>query len=119
MNHPKDRSKLEIASGAAIRAFQTTVWRQKLQTDEVKEGKGWERPQGTRPAASHTSAALQDGCSGKSFWVASGFSIEGEGSRQARSPGSCQPGGRLRLRVPGLVSRQHPMPLVFPTGSLC
>lgn len=53
MNHPEDRSKLEIASGAAIRAFQTTVWRQKLQMDQVKEGKGRAGP---RPAASHTSA---------------------------------------------------------------
>lgn len=29
----------------------------------------------------------------KYFWVASGLSVEGEGS--------CQPGGRLRIRVPG------------------
>lgn len=105
MNHPEDRSKLEIASGAPIRAFQTTVCRQKLRMNEVKQGKGWVHPQGLRPAASHTSAALQDGCSGKGFWVALGFSIEGEGSSQARSPGSCQPGGRLQLHVPGLDSR--------------
>lgn len=52
MNHPEDRSKLEIASGAAIRAFQTTLRRQKLQMDQVKEGKGQAGP---RPAASHTS----------------------------------------------------------------
>lgn len=37
----------------------------------------------------------------KDFWVASGLSTEGEGSSQVRSPGSCQPGGRLRIRVPG------------------
>lgn len=42
-----------------------------------------------------TSAGWED------FWVASGLSIEGEGSSQMRSPGSCQPGGRLRIRVPG------------------
>lgn len=37
----------------------------------------------------------------KDFWVASGLPMEGEGSSQVRSPGSCQPGGRLRIRVPG------------------
>lgn len=47
MNHPQDGSKLEIASGTAIRAFRTAVvWRQKLQTDEVKLGKGWLHPRG-------------------------------------------------------------------------
>lgn len=37
----------------------------------------------------------------KYFWVASGLSVEGEGSSQVRSPGSCQPGGRLSIHVPG------------------
>lgn len=37
----------------------------------------------------------------KDFWVASGLSTEGEGSSQVKSPGSCQPGGRLWIRVPG------------------
>lgn len=77
MNHPEDRSKLESASGTAIRAFQTAVWRQKLQTGEVKQRKGWVHPQGARPAAPHTSAALQDGCSRKGFWVASRFPRRG------------------------------------------
>lgn len=36
----------------------------------------------------------------KDFWVASGLSMEGEGSSQ-RSLGSCQPGGRLGIHVPG------------------
>lgn len=37
MNHPEDRSKLQIASGAAMGAFETTVRRQKLQGREVRE----------------------------------------------------------------------------------
>lgn len=45
MNHPKDSSKVEIASGTAIRTFPTTVWRQRLRTDEVKQGKGRVHPQ--------------------------------------------------------------------------
>ena len=85
MNHPKDRSKVEIASGAAIRAFQTAVRREKLRTDEVKQGKGRVLPQGARPAASRTSAALRDGCGGNgSGWLRDFWD---EGSSQERSPG--------------------------------
>lgn len=37
MNHPEDRSKLQIASGAAMGAFETTGWRQELQSREGRQ----------------------------------------------------------------------------------
>lgn len=50
MNHPQERRKLEGAAGAAIRDVQSAVWRQKLQRDEVKEGRdGCDGQRGTRP----------------------------------------------------------------------
>lgn len=54
VNHPEQRRKVEGAAGAALRDVQTAVWRQKLQRDEVKEGRGWVRwpergRRGTRP----------------------------------------------------------------------
>lgn len=56
MNHPEDRSKLEVAAGAANRALRTTVWRQELQTEEVKQGEDGRLPQGMQDAL-HTPAA--------------------------------------------------------------
>lgn len=94
MNHPEDRSKLEVASGAAIRASRTTVWRQELQRDGVKQGEGWVLPQGMRDAL-HTPAALG--------WLQGDWLLGGLGVRDpSEEPGWLQPGGRLWLRVPGL-----------------
>lgn len=67
---------------AGIRAFQPLFGGRSCTGMRVNREKG---------GNTDTSAGRKD------FWVASGLSTEGDGMR---SPGSCQPGRRLRIRVP-------------------